>query len=147
MIVAVVAMRVMQPALYQVVDVIAMRDLGMAAAIVAAGTCNRHAVRGICFPHGDYVFIIMPVVRVVQVALMEVIHMVLVGDPQVTTGLAVLVGMIFMDMVRHFSTSASSSYPGRMIADRDTGSSTSLLHSLDQPPGDVKVVTREQFEC
>jgi hypothetical protein len=34
----------------------------------------------------------------------------------VTTGLAVLVGMIFMDMVRHFSTSASSSYPGRTAA-------------------------------
>ncbi len=68
MVVAVIAVAVMQPAVDQEVYVVAVGHGGMAAVIVGAGALHRSAVRGIGRAHGDDMRVVVALVRMMQVA-------------------------------------------------------------------------------
>ena len=106
-IVAVVAVNVVQMPIYEVVDVIAVRDGGVAASgpvdvvRIVAGAAVRGAVFGILGRYRDRVLIVMILVRAVQMAVVQVADVVLVLDGHVTAVRPVRVGVIFMDFVCH----------------------------------------------
>jgi hypothetical protein len=107
MIIAVVAVAVVQPPRHQVVEVVAVRDDFMPAAVVTAVAGQRRAGIRVGGADGDDVFIVMPVVSVVQVAVVQVIDMTVMQQARVTAGFAVDVGMAIMGMVRHGIDTAS----------------------------------------
>jgi hypothetical protein len=107
MIVAMVAVGVVKVAVDQIVDMVAMRDwvvttawtmlvaLRMAAAIMV-----RRATIGIGSTHSDRVLVEVILVRVMQVAVVEIVHVTLVPHCCVAAAWAMLVRMIVMDVVR-----------------------------------------------
>jgi hypothetical protein len=106
-IVAVVAMRVMEVAVHQVIDMIAVRHRRMAAIgtvlmiliVAAAGMLRRAGVR-VLRRDGESVLLDLVPLHVVQVAVMQVINVVLVDNAGMTAIRAVLMGMSFV-MVCH----------------------------------------------
>lgn len=106
MVVAVVAVAVVQPAGDQVVDVVAVGHRVVATAL-AVGMA-RVAVRRIGVPGGvlgvdrDHVLIDVALVRVVQMTFVQVVDVALVPDGGVTAARAVDVGMTaFVNGVSH----------------------------------------------
>src|ERR1700761_8688805 len=107
MIVAMVAVGVVKVAVDQIVDMVAVRHwlvttawamlvaLRMAAAIVV-----RRAAIGIGSTHSDRVLVELILVRVMQVAVVEVVHVTLVPHRCVAAAGTMLVWMIVMDVVR-----------------------------------------------
>ena len=101
-------MRMVQVAVDQVVDVIAMRHRFVAAvlpvdmlpAVGVAGMIRRAGIR-VGAPHFQPVFVDVPGVHVVQVAVVEVIHMPGVQNAGVTALVAVLVLVFLMDIATH----------------------------------------------
>lgn len=115
MIIAVVTMRMVQVAIDQVVDVIAMRNWLMAAPramsvvwVVAFAAVLRSTGIGIRSGHLDDMFIYMIFMKVMQVAVMEVINMVTMHDAGMTTIRAMLVGMISVRVAAHDNLPAVS---------------------------------------
>jgi hypothetical protein len=103
MIVAVVAVRMVQAAVDQIIEVVAVRHLLVTAALVLAGASGRGAVGGVGRAHGQSVLAEMAVVRVVQMAVVQVIDVAIVLDARVPAVLAVNVLVIVVDMVAHRS--------------------------------------------
>jgi hypothetical protein len=115
-----VAVRMMQVAVDQIVDMIGMRHrlmatvgavlvaLGMAAAIVI----RRAAVR-IGRAHRDDVLVEMILVRMMKMAVVQIVHVPLMAHRGMAATNAVLVRMVVMDVVRghfcHFSLQWGSS--------------------------------------
>lgn len=102
MVITMVAMGMMEVAGDQVIHVIAMRDRGVAAVgsmdmggIMAGAGVVGGALIGVGSGHRDDVFVHVSCVGMVQVAVVEVIHMVVVTDGGVTA-----VGAVSMRMVR-----------------------------------------------
>jgi hypothetical protein len=105
--VAVVAMRMMQVAIDQIVDVVAMRhrlvataramlvSLGVAAAIVVRGTAVR-----VDRTHGNDVLVKMIFVRVVKMAVVEIVHVALMPDRRMAAAGTVPVRVIVVDVMR-----------------------------------------------
>jgi len=100
MIVTMVAVGVMEMAVNEVVDVIAVRDrlvttIGTVRMIcVMLGHMVRRARVGVLLGHGDHVLIDVVLMRVMQVPVVEVVHMPVVLDRGVAAVLAVLVVMV-----------------------------------------------------
>ena len=101
MVVAVVAVRVVQVAIDEVIDVVAMRHRFVAAAgamhvagFVAVAVVVRGADVRVGGADGDAVFIDVVAVRVVQVAVVQVINVAFVFDGGVTAIRAVLVFVV-----------------------------------------------------
>lgn len=106
MIVAVVSVRVVQMTGDEIVRVIPVRDCLMAAALtmlvigrVAAAVAPSRAVVGILVADRDYVLVHMTLVRVVQVAVMQVVDVAVVPDSRVSAVGAVLVRVTGMGPV------------------------------------------------
>jgi hypothetical protein len=106
-VVAVVAVRVMQVAVDQVIDVVAVRDGGVAAVgavlmrfVMAAASVLGSAIGGIGYVDGEGVFLDFVRFDAVQVAVVQVIDVAVVDDAGVATTRAVLVGMSLV-MLRH----------------------------------------------
>jgi hypothetical protein len=81
-IVAVITVRMVQPAVHEIVDMIAMRDDFMSASrpvLVGAASFGR-ATRWVFSVDRDDVLIDVIFMHVVKVALMQVVHMALVPD-------------------------------------------------------------------
>lgn len=97
MIVAVVAVRMMQPAVDKVIEVIAVRNHLVSAIDVVTLAVNRLALAGIRVAYLDTVFVVMIFVRMMQVAVVQVIDMSPVLDTRMTTVLAVnmLVSVVY----------------------------------------------------
>ena len=101
MVVAVVAVRVVQVAIDEVVNVVAMRHRFMTAAgavnvpgfVAAAVVVGRAGVR-VGGADGDAVFIDVVAVRVVQVAVVQVVNVAVVLDGGVAAARAVLVRVV-----------------------------------------------------
>ena len=98
-IVAVVAMHVMQPAVHQAIHVVAMRHALMAAigAVLvgrAASPLAGYRVGGADF---DHMLVHVPVVEVVQVPIVEIIHVAVMHHCRVPATGAMLVGMILVN--------------------------------------------------
>ncbi len=79
MIIAVIAVRMMKPTFYEVIDVIAMRHLFVAACIAMMMllfvSFDRLTDRRICRGYIDYVLIHMVAVHVMEMPIMQIIHM------------------------------------------------------------------------
>jgi hypothetical protein len=95
-IVAVIAMRVVQMSIDQVIDVVAMRDRLVAAVgsvdvvgVVLSLVIRRAGIR-VLLADRDYVLIDMIAMRMVQVPIVQVVHVPVVLDRGVATVLAVL---------------------------------------------------------
>ncbi len=101
MIVAVVAMRMMQAAVNQIVDMIAMWHRRMAAVramnvpggVFRRGKARRAFVR-IGGGDGDGVLVIVACVRMVQMVVVKIVHMAFMDDGRVSAIRTVDVGMI-----------------------------------------------------
>ena len=99
MIVAMSIVRMVQMAVHQIIQVVAVRNGGVAAVgsvnmfPVVAFRSQRAFVR-VDVADGNGVFIHMVAVRMVQMAVVEIIHVPLVHDGDMPATLAVDVGMI-----------------------------------------------------
>ena len=100
-IVAMIAVRMVQVTIYQVVDVIAVRDSFMSAVIAMLVICvvtitlmTVGAVRWILCVYLQLVLVNMTFVRRVKMAVVEVVHMVVVFNGSVTAVLAVFVRVV-----------------------------------------------------
>ena len=104
-VVAVSVMRMMQSAINQIIHVVAVRNGGVAAVgavnvlSVMAFSSKRAYVR-IGIADGNGVFNHMVAVRMVQMAVVEIIHMSVVHDGKMPAIFAVDVGMVRMSFVR-----------------------------------------------
>jgi|YNPBryunderm2012_1023409.scaffolds.fasta_scaffold01680_9 hypothetical protein len=101
MVVAVVAVAVVQAAVHQVVEMVAVGHQRMAAAIVTAPAHHRGAAIRVRLTHGDDVLIVVALVRVVQVTVVEIVYVVIVLDAQVPAVLAMHMGVVGMNGVGH----------------------------------------------
>ena len=104
-IIAMVAMGMMQVATDQIIHVIAMGHSGVAAVgamdmcgIMAGASVVGCALIGVGGGHGDHVFIDMSGVGVMQMAVVQVIHVIIVADGEVAAVGAVLMRMIGVDI-------------------------------------------------
>ena len=77
MIVAMVAVGVVETAVYQIIYMIAMRYGRMAAAVMVTSARNRGAVGRVRLRNGDYMLIIMPFMWVMQMAVVQIIDVAL----------------------------------------------------------------------
>jgi hypothetical protein len=107
MVVAVVAVGVMEVAVDEVVDVVAVGDGGMAAVgavlvafFVAVAGVLGSAIGGVGFVDGQGMLLNLVPFDVVQMAVVQVIDVAVVDDAGVATTWAVLVGMSLV-MLRH----------------------------------------------
>jgi polyferredoxin len=109
-IVAVVAIGVMEVAFHDVVNVLAVRNRLVAAVctvlvtgLVAVALVTVGAVRRILCVDVELVLIDVALVERMQVAVVEVVSVVVVNDGRVTAVLAVLMGMVLVDLmqIRH----------------------------------------------
>lgn len=101
MVIAVVAVGVVQVALHQVIHVVAMRDCFVPAAravlmarLVRAAVVVRSASGRVSRAHRQDVFVDVIAVGVMQVPIVQVILVVIVQDCRVTAAGTVLVGML-----------------------------------------------------
>jgi hypothetical protein len=108
-VVAVVAVPVVETALIQIVDVVAVRHGLVRAALVAAVTGDWRATRGIRGGHGDGMLIEVAIVGGVEVAIVKVVDVTFVANSRVTALLTVDVGMTRMNVVAHGSASFAQS--------------------------------------
>lgn len=87
-IVAVVAVAMMQFAIAEIVKVIAMRHLFMALSLVITCAGNRRAGRGIRAAYRDSVFVIVVPMKKMEMTIVQVINVPLVRNGQVAALLA-----------------------------------------------------------
>ena len=123
-VVAVVAVLVVQTAVYDVVDVIAVRYGFVAAAFAVNMTgTSLHGVAavGVGGVYIEAVFVVVAVVFVVQVAVVDVVDVVAVFDGGVTAAFAVNVLVVGMGMtIAHFVSFLREVFTdGAMIVETD----------------------------
>jgi hypothetical protein len=114
-IVAVVAMRVVQTTVDQEIDVVAMGHLRVAAVVVLAGALHRGAMGRVGGVDLQHMLIVVAVVGRVQVAVVEVVHVAVVADARVAAVVAVDVPVLVVDVVAHLSSSLSRVSPRILI--------------------------------
>ena len=114
-VVAVLAVRVVQVAVDEVVDVVAVGNRLVTAAgavdvggVVTAAAVIRGAVGGVRRVDVEAVLVDVVLVRVVQVAVVEVVHVVAVLHRDVTAVRAVGVVVILVLVAAHFVSSSSA---------------------------------------
>ena len=106
-IVAVIAVRMVQMPIHQVVDVIAVRHRRVPAARsvhvarVVAGAVVRHASVGVGLRDLDAMLVVVIVVRAMQVPVVQVPHMISVPDGDVAAVGAMRVRVALVDLVVH----------------------------------------------
>ena len=115
-VVAMIPMRMMQVPIHQVVDVIAVRYRGMAAAramrvvgVVTFAVVGNAAV-GVCARDLDDVLVVVVLMGAMQMPVMQVAHMVPVLDGDVAAVRAVGMVVIFVDFVAHVSDVSMSGF-------------------------------------
>jgi hypothetical protein len=109
-VVTVVAVGVVQPAVDEIIVVVAVRHLLVTAALVLAPTRHRGTVGGVGRTDGQDVLVIMAVVRRMQMAVVQIIDVAVVLDAGVAAVFVVNVAMIVMDVVAHGSFSLEWGY-------------------------------------
>lgn len=105
MVIAMVAMGMMQVAADQIIHVIAMGHSRVAAfgamemrGIMAGASVVGCALIGVGGGHGDHVFVHVSCMGVMQMAVVQVIHVIIVADGEVAAVGAVLMRMIGVDI-------------------------------------------------
>ena len=101
MIVTVIAMRIMQPTVNEVIDVVTMRYRLMSAdrSMRVRTAYLRRAVHGICGIDCNNMFVDMVVVRMVEMTIMKVIYMAVMPNCSVPAARAVLMGVVGMTLL------------------------------------------------
>ena len=95
-----IAVLVMQTAVDQVIDMVAVRDSFMSATFsvnMAHTGIERDAGIGVGFIYRQGVFVVMAVVLVVQMAVMQVVDMAVMFDGGMTAAAAVNMGVVVMN--------------------------------------------------
>jgi hypothetical protein len=100
-VVAVVAVRMVQSAIDQIIEMIAVRHFLMAATLMFAMTRRRRTMVRVGRVHRQNMLVIMAVVRGVQTAIVQEIDVAVVLDADVSAVLAVYVLVIVVDFVTH----------------------------------------------
>jgi hypothetical protein len=97
-IVTVIAVRMMQPAVDQIVHMIAVRDSFMSAvwSMLMCAADVRRTPLGILGTDGYGMFVDVVLMHVVEVPIMEVVHVAIVQDRGVSAVRPMLVGMVEM---------------------------------------------------
>ncbi len=100
-VVAVIAVLVVQATVHQIIKVVAVRNLLVSAVHMLAGALGGRALGGVSGADRKDMLVIVAFVRRVQMALVQIIHMVFVLDARVTAGGAVNMNMILVRYVCH----------------------------------------------
>jgi hypothetical protein len=100
-IVAVVAVWMVQPAVYEIVNMVAMRDGFVTAvwAVLMSAVVFRRAARGICRVDRDDMLVDVVLVHVMKVTIVKIVHVVSMPDRGVAAVRAMpmgVVGMVFL---------------------------------------------------
>ena len=100
-VVAMIAMGMMQPSTHEVIDVVAMRYCLMSAgrSMRVRAAYLRRALHGICGIDCDNMFVDMVVVRMVEMTIMKVIYMAVMPNCSVPAARAVLMGVVRMTLL------------------------------------------------
>jgi hypothetical protein len=101
MIIAVIAVPVVQTSVDQVIRMVAMRNRLMAATFVIASARRRCAVSRVGGAHGNHAFVVVIAMGRMQVAVVQIIGMPFVLHAEVATLLAVSVCVCSVCMMRH----------------------------------------------
>jgi hypothetical protein len=101
-----ITVRMVQPTVYEIVDMVTMRHLFMSAVwTVCVGAVDfRRAVHGICGVDRDDMFVHVILVHMVKVAVVKIIHMAVMANRSVPAFRAMLVsviGMMLLGAGRH----------------------------------------------
>lgn len=98
MIVTVIAVRMMQPAIHEIIHVIAMRDGFVPAiwAVLVRAASFRRTALGILGTDRDGVLVDMVLVHMVEVTVVKIVHMAIVQDRGVAAVWTVLMGVVEM---------------------------------------------------
>src|ERR1700757_2443580 len=91
-------MRIMQPTVHEVIDVVAMRYCLMSAgrSMRVRAAYLRRAVHGICGTDRNNMFVDMVLVHMVEMAIMKVIYMAVMPNCSVPTARTVSMGVVGM---------------------------------------------------
>jgi hypothetical protein len=104
MIVTMITMTMMQLAFIEVIDVISMRNSLVSTVSMPTRTIGRGAISRIFCAYLDDMFIVVALVRRMQVSTMNIVDMVVVLNRSVSAVLIVNMGMIGMNIVTHRGT-------------------------------------------
>jgi hypothetical protein len=98
MIIAMITVRMVQPAVYEVIDMIAMRHLCMSAAwtVSMRAVDLRGAVHGICGIDRDDMFVHMILVHMVKMIIVKIVHMAVMANRGVSAIRAMTMRMALM---------------------------------------------------
>ena len=92
-IIAVIAVLVVQTSVDQIIGMIAVRDLMMAAILVAASALGRRAIDRVGGAHCNYTLVVVVAMGTMQVAVVQVIDVAFMLNAEVPAMLAVRVSM------------------------------------------------------
>jgi len=148
MTITMVSARVVQHTVDQIVEVIAMRDRLVAAArsvmmtSVAASLCGIHATFGIAVVHGQTVFVVVSnlavdAVWMMEMTVVEVVHVALMTDGGVSAPRAVLVGVVLMTVACAHDANLMESC---RFEDTSSDSGHQVLDMIDHVPEHVAYV-------
>jgi hypothetical protein len=101
-----ITVRMVQSAVYEIVDMVTMRHLFMPAVwtVCVRAVDVRRAVRGICGVDGDHMFVDVILVHMVEMAVVKIIQMAVManrGVPAFRAMLMSVVGMVFLGACGH----------------------------------------------
>ena len=104
MVIAMIAMRMMELTLIEVIDVVAMRDCLVSTILMPTCASNWSAVSGILSTYSNDVLIIVTLMRRMQMSLMKIIDVSIVLESRVTAVLMMDMWVLWMNsMVCHIS--------------------------------------------
>jgi hypothetical protein len=97
-IVTVIAMRMMQPAIHKIIDMVAMRDRFVSTvwAVFVWAPVLRRALRGICGVDRDDMFVDVILVHMVEMAIVKIVHMAFMENRDVAAVRTMLMGVVRM---------------------------------------------------
>jgi hypothetical protein len=101
MVIAVIAVGMMQHSLIEIILMIAVRNKWVPTALVSACTGDWSALGGIMCVHFQHMFIIMSLVQRMEVAIMQIVGMAVMRKRDVPTMLSMDVGMLFVSGMAH----------------------------------------------
>jgi hypothetical protein len=105
-IIAMITVRMVQPAVYEIIDMITMRHHFMSAVwtVYVCPVDLRRAVHGICGVDRDDMFVHVILVHMVEMAVVKIIHMAVManrGVPAFQAMLMSVIGMMLLGAGRH----------------------------------------------
>jgi hypothetical protein len=110
MIITMITMGMMQPPVYKIVDVVTMRHRFMSAVwtVRVRAVDLRRALHGICGVDRDGVLIHVILVHVMEMAIVQIVHMTVMANRSVSAVRAMLVsvvGVVFLGTCGHWCRS------------------------------------------